>query len=66
VEPTYMVSVTEYSKRHGIDRSLLSGIIAHYQIKPDAMHGKAKLFKPERLREILRNLDGAFRHDTSL
>ncbi|MDI9368171.1 MAG: hypothetical protein QM445_07440 [Thermotogota bacterium] len=57
------VSISEFCRRHKYDAHLLGRLLNLYKIQPDFKSGNSKLFKEERLKVIVQDLDGMLRKE---
>jgi len=63
VESKSYISIPEFGRKYKYDPDLLRRLINQYNIKPDFRAGNTKLFKEERLKVIVQDLDGMLRKE---
>lgn len=54
-----VISIPDFAKKYNVDATLVRHLIEHYGIKPDTKYRSAKLFREERLKEIVEILNKA-------
>lgn len=57
-----MESISSFSRKRQIDRNLLQGLIDRYNVDPDAVNGKVRFYRPQKLQELIAKVDEAMRN----